>query len=72
MRKTDNFVVILNQIYRQQHQVKEGSDNTYVGIDGQQILIDVYMGGAVQENFILYRIHTGLPVIFVVGDLLLP
>ncbi len=48
MRKTDNFVlVILNQIYRQQHQVKENPGNTYVGIDGQQILIEVYMGGTV-------------------------
>lgn len=64
-KKTNNFEVILasilDQIYRQKDGVEENSRDIYVRIDSQKILIEVYAGGAVQENSILHRMHTSLP-----------
>lgn len=60
-KKTNNFEVILEQIYRQKDGVEENSRDIYVRIDSQKILIEVYAGGAVQENSILHRMHTSLP-----------
>lgn len=46
-KKTNNFEVILEQIYRQKDGVEENSRDIYVRIDSQKILIEVYAGGAV-------------------------
>jgi hypothetical protein len=66
----NNFVVILNQIYRQKQDVEEIRVLHTSGSKADRY--EVYVGGTVQEISIWHRMHTNLPVVFIVGELLLP
>ena len=62
--EANNLVVILNQCYWHVSYPKSRKwGNTYVRIDGQQILIEVCVRRAVQENSVLYGMYASLSII---------
>jgi hypothetical protein len=69
--EADNLVVILYQICIRNITSRQ-LDHTYVGVDGQQILIEVFVGRGIQENSVLYRMDTGFSIICIIRDMLLP